>query len=80
MPAATGNAPKLEGSKWSPQFRDLLTKALVVNQQKRATAADLLAHPFFKQAIASDEKILKAIKGCQHTKAVQNEMRGIGFF
>ena len=38
--------PKLQGEKWSPQFKDFVTKCLVVDPKKRWTAKQLLVHEF----------------------------------
>ncbi|XP_054714564.1 serine/threonine-protein kinase 10-like [Uloborus diversus] len=37
-------------SKWSKQFNDFLTKCLIKDPQKRATAKELLEHPFISDA------------------------------
>lgn len=54
---ATQPPPTLrEPEKWSNTFKDFLACALAKNPQKRASADDLLAHPFIQKA--SDTKFL----------------------
>eukprot|EP01087_Luapelamoeba_hula_P024401 TRINITY_DN9278_c0_g1_i4.p1 TRINITY_DN9278_c0_g1~~TRINITY_DN9278_c0_g1_i4.p1 ORF type:complete len:574 (-),score=59.51 TRINITY_DN9278_c0_g1_i4:62-1783(-) len=55
--------PFAEGSSWSEAFRDFLGRALQVDPARRATAAELLAHPFIRKACGDKEmaKILRHI-------------------
>jgi len=46
-----GIPPELEmPDSWSDDFKDLLSKMLVIDPQKRGTAADLLQHPWIQTA------------------------------
>ena len=48
---ATNGTPKLKHpEKISPELRDFLVRCLDVDVEKRATMADLLAHPWFKKS------------------------------
>ncbi|KAA8497397.1 Serine/threonine-protein kinase pakC [Porphyridium purpureum] len=56
----TSPPPKLRRpEKWSPEFRDFLARCLVLVPLKRATTAELMAHPFI--ATASPRKELVPI-------------------
>lgn len=37
-------------NRWSPEFRDFLSRCLVLNPSQRAGATELLAHPFLQKA------------------------------
>lgn len=48
---ATSGAPTLkEPHKWSAEFKHFLARCLDIEVEKRATAEELLAHPFIKKA------------------------------
>ena len=48
---ANGIAPTLNPSRtWSPEFHEFVAKCLTIDQQKRGTAEELMAHPFLAQA------------------------------
>lgn len=52
---ATQPPPTLrEPEKWSPVFKDFLTQSLAKNPQKRATAEELLKHPFLQKACSPE--------------------------
>lgn len=51
--SGVGIIPKLHDSEkvvWSEPFRDFLSKMLVVDPSQRATAEELLAHPWIETA------------------------------
>ena len=43
-------APRLEGNKWSKEFKDFVAKCLIKDPDRRMSAKELLAHPFIKRA------------------------------
>lgn len=45
-------------NRWSPEFNDFLARCLVLNPARRASATQLLSHPFLKKA--SDRETLSA--------------------
>jgi len=48
--------PKLrEPTKWSPEFNDFISWCLVLNPARRASASQLLTHPFLQKAIDGPE-------------------------
>lgn len=48
--------PKLKApQQWSPEFHDFISCCLVLNPARRASASQLLSHPFLKKATAADE-------------------------
>lgn len=48
--------PKLKApQQWSAEFNDFISCCLVLNPARRASASQLLTHPFLKKAISSDE-------------------------
>lgn len=44
-----------EPNKWSPELRDFVNRCLVLDPTKRASASQLLAHPFLLKAAEMDE-------------------------
>eukprot|EP00300_Choanocystis_sp_HF-7_P006109 c14489_g1_i3.p1 GENE.c14489_g1_i3~~c14489_g1_i3.p1 ORF type:complete len:268 (-),score=51.34 c14489_g1_i3:91-894(-) len=51
LKTVTSDPPTLnQPDKWSPEFLDFLSNILVKEPNKRATAAELLYHPFLKHA------------------------------
>jgi len=52
--------PFEEPEKWSPDFKDFITKTLEKDPAKRATVAQLLKHPFLEQA-ANTRKVMRKI-------------------
>ena len=49
-----------EPERWSSQFKDFTARCLVKDPSKRATAAELLKHPFLEQA-ADTRKVMQKI-------------------
>lgn len=48
--------PKLSNpSKWSPQLNDFVSQCLALDPAKRASASQLLAHPFLRKAIEAPD-------------------------
>ncbi|KAF2753958.1 Pkinase-domain-containing protein [Pseudovirgaria hyperparasitica] len=43
-------APRLEGSKWSKDFKDFIASCLIKDPDRRATAKELLRHRFIQRA------------------------------
>lgn len=57
--------PKLsEPTKWSPELNDFVNRCLVFDPNKRASASQLLNHPFLQKALEMDEvgKLFEATK------------------
>merc|ERR1712130_761854 len=49
--AGVGISPALEApDSWSDEFKDFLSKMLIIDPQKRASASDLLKHPWIQTA------------------------------
>ena len=42
--------PRLEDKKWSPEFRDFVSKCLEIDPKKRHTSKQLLVHEFLQGA------------------------------
>lgn len=47
--------PKLKDNKWSKNFRHFLKCALEVKHEKRASAEQLLMHPFIQSSCTKEE-------------------------
>jgi serine/threonine protein kinase len=60
----TKGIPPLKDSKWSAELRDFLSKCLVRDPNQRATAQELLQHPFLKKA-STPEDFVSVIKKFQ---------------
>jgi serine/threonine-protein kinase 24/25/MST4 len=52
-------APRLEGHKWSKEFKDFVAACLVKDSDRRPTAKELLKHKFIRNANRTDS--LKAL-------------------
>jgi serine/threonine protein kinase len=48
MQTQSGGPSLKDKSRWSPEFVNFVERCLVVDPDKRATAAELLEHPFLK--------------------------------
>jgi p21-activated kinase 1 len=61
---ATQGPPELKDkTKWSPEFHHFLRRCFVKDPAARADTAELLAHPFLKQALETTDFIAKKKKG-----------------
>lgn len=49
MQTVEGGPSLKDKRRWSPEFVDFVERCLVVNPDKRATAAQLLDHPFLSK-------------------------------
>jgi serine/threonine protein kinase len=66
----TKGIPPLKDPKWSPELRDFLNRCLVKDPTQRATAVELLQHPFLKKA-SSPEDFAVTIKEAQRLRQEQ---------
>ena len=65
-----GIPPKLDApDSWSDDFKDFLGKMLVINPEERATANDLLRHPWIGQAYSR-----KSMQELLHTLFVNQSL------
>jgi protein-serine/threonine kinase len=66
-------APTLKTpQKWSPEFSDFLARCLVLNPSKRASAAELLEHPFLAKACGR-EQVAQSFAATRGAAAVVNK-------
>jgi len=77
---ATGDQPPptlTDKEKWSPEFHDFIAKCLVKNPQNRASASELLKHPFIQNAAPRSElqELAESFIAFKEQKRVEKETR-----
>jgi hypothetical protein len=70
----TKGIPPLKDAKWSPELRDFLAKCLARDPSQRATAQELLQHPFLKKASSPDDfaAVIKKFQELRQERATEH--------